>query len=237
MPSDKTPVLPVMLFAAGFGTRMQALTAHQPKPLIPVAGKPLIDHALGIVDAAGASPIVVNLHYRGEQIRRHLRQRPEIRFADEPGQILETGGGLRAALPLLGAGTVFTLNTDAVWTGQNPLQQLRAAWRPDVMDCLLLVLPARAATGHHGKADFALGPAGQLRRGGQDESHVYLGAQIIKTDRLAGFDPGAFSLNLLWTEMISLGRAFGVVHTGGWCDVGHPEGIVVAETMLRDAPP
>lgn len=225
--------LPVMLFAAGLGTRMGAMTATRPKPLLPVAGKALIDHALEIVDSVAAAPIVVNLHYRGAQIRAHLEGRGDIAFSDEADRILETGGGLRAALPLLGTGPVLTLNTDAVWTGQNPLAQLLEAWDPGRMDGLLSLLPVERAMGHGGRADFALSAEGRISRGAADETHVYLGAQILKTDGLAVIGDAVFSLNRLWDVMIAQGRAYGLVHQGGWCDVGRPEGIAVAEGLLQ----
>jgi N-acetyl-alpha-D-muramate 1-phosphate uridylyltransferase len=224
--------MPIMLFAAGFGTRMGALTAHSPKPLVKVAGKALLDHALDIVDVANASPVVVNLHYRGDQIRRHLAGRTDILFSDEQPDILDTGGGLRQAQGLLGDQTVLTLNTDAVWTGKNPLEQLLSAWRPERMDCLLLLLPVDRATGHGGKPDFALRGDGRLARGSGDETHVYLGAQIIKTAVLGEFAQQSFSLNLAWNKMLPAGRAHGVVHAGGWCDVGHPAAIPLAEAIL-----
>ena len=145
---------PLMLFAAGRGTRMGPLTENRPKPLIEVAGSPLIDHALALADAAGARPIVVNLSYLGAQIARHLAARP-ITLSWEP-VLLETGGGLRQALPKLGPGPVMTLNSDAVWTGANPLQQLAAAWDEDRMDTLLLLAPKSQAHGHSGRGDFLL---------------------------------------------------------------------------------
>lgn len=225
--------LPVMMFAAGFGTRMGALTAHQPKPLIRVAGKALIDHALDAVDGVNAGPVVINLHYRGDQIRSHLAARTDALFSDEAAQILETGGGLRKALPLLGGDTVFTLNTDAVWTGENPLQRLLSAWNPDRMGALLLLLPAERAEGHAAKPDFAMRAAGRISRGSHDETHVYVGAQILRTSSLAAIEDEVFSLNRVWNNLMGEGRLFGVEYKGGWCDVGHPEGIRVAEDMLR----
>jgi N-acetyl-alpha-D-muramate 1-phosphate uridylyltransferase len=232
MAERKRP-LPLLLFAAGFGTRMGALTADRPKPLVPVAGKPLIDHALALADAAASvGPVVVNIHYRGSQIREHLKHRRDIRFSEETPVILETGGGLRQALPLLGRDTVLTLNTDAIWTGANPLAQLMAAWEPKKMGCLLLLLPVARATGHGGKPDFAVAADGRLHRGAGNETHVYLGAQIIQTAALHDIDAKAFSLNQVWDRMIGEGRAFGVVHDGGWCDVGHPAAIGLAEAML-----
>lgn len=218
-----------MLFAAGFGTRMGALTATRPKPLIPVAGRPLIDHALALAEAAGVGRVVVNLHYLPNQIAAHLAGRPGVILSPEP-EILETGGGLRAALPALGPGPVFTLNSDAVWTGANPLAQLRAAWDPAQMDALLLLVPPGRARGHAGGGDFLLDAGGRILRG---SGAIYSGAQILKTWNLAAIPDRVFSLNRVWDSMIAGGRAYGVVHSGGWCDVGRPENIATAEAMLR----
>ena len=219
-----------MLFAAGFGTRMGALTADRPKPLIPVAGRALIDHALALADEAGVPRIVVNLYYKGDMIRAHLAGR-DIAFSEEEPDILDTGGGLRAALPLLGPGPVATLNTDAVWTGANPLLTLSHEWAPG-MGALLLLAPQSRTRGHTGKGDFSLGPDGRITRGGP---FVYLGAQIIDPDGLPPVPEPAFSLNRHWDALIAQGRAFGVVHPGLWCDVGRPEGIAEAEAMVRGA--
>ena len=219
-----------MLFAAGFGARMGALTANKPKPLIEAAGKPLIDHALAVADAAGITKIVVNLHYLGDQIAEHLKNR-NILWSWEQGQILETGGGLKAALPLLGDGPVLTLNTDAVWSGQNPLTQLLNAWDPAKMDALLLLLPAEAALGHSGKGDFLLDPIGRISRANGVSAPIYLGAQILKTQGLSAISEPVFSLNRLWDIAIGNGRAYGLIHRGGWCDVGRPEGIALAESL------
>lgn len=220
----------VMIFAAGFGTRMGALTAGRPKPMIKVAGRPLLDHALALAGAAGLARIVVNTHYLAGQIAAHLQGRGVL-VSHEP-DILDTGGGLRAALPLLGPGPVFTLNSDAVWTGANPLATLAAAWDPARMDALVLLLPADAAKGHAGGGDFACDEAGRIARGGP---FVYLGAQILDPVLLDGIGAAAFSLNRAWDAAIARGRAFGVLHRGGWCDVGRPEGIAEAEAMLREA--
>ena len=218
-----------MLFAAGFGTRMGALTAERPKPLIAVAGKPLIDHALDLVEPLGLARVVANLHYKPEPLIAHLDGRG-ILFSHETPDILETGGGLRHALPLLGRGPVFTMNTDAVWRGPNPLTLLAEAWNPDRMDALLICVPRPNALGHTGKGDFLLGGDGRLSRG---PGHVYGGVQIVKTDRLHDIDQTAFSLNLLWNGMASEHRLFGVEYPGLWCDVGRPEGIALAENMLE----
>lgn len=221
--------LPVMLFAAGFGTRMGALTAHQPKPLLRVAGRTLLDHALDLVTGYGAERIVVNLHYLPGQIETHLAGRG-ILLSHETPDILETGGGLRAALPLLGPGPVFTLNTDAVWCGPNPLRQLADLWRPDAMDALLLCVPAAQALGHQGAGDFVIGAEGRATRG---PGAVYSGLQIIKPDLLHDIPDKVFSLNLLWDRMLTQGRLFAAPYPGRWCDVGRPEGLALAETLLE----
>ena len=222
---------PLMLFAAGFGTRMGALTATRPKPLIPVAGRALIDHALAIADQAGAAPRVANLHYLGGQIARHLAGR-DVALSWEREVILDTGGGLRAALPLLGGSPVMTLNTDAVWTGQNPLIQLANAWDDARMDALLLLLPATQAQGHTGTGDFLMDETGRLSRAAGRPAAVYLGAQILRTEGLSSIPDAVFSLNRLWDGMIDHDRAYGLIHQGGWCDVGHPDGIPQAEALL-----
>ncbi|MDB5658564.1 MAG: nucleotidyltransferase family protein [Cypionkella sp.] len=218
-----------MLFAAGFGARMGALTAHHPKPMIEVAGKALIDHALAVADQAGIAKIVINLHYLGDQIASHVQHR-DIALSWEP-EILETGGGLKAALPLLGDGPVLTMNTDAVWSGQNPLTQLLNAWDPEEMDALLLLLPASKALGHIGAGDFLLDAEGRLSRANQTDSPIYLGAQILKTGGLQAISERVFSLNRLWDRLIAERRAYGIIHQGGWCDVGRPEGIALAESL------
>ncbi|RRH77985.1 nucleotidyltransferase family protein [Falsigemmobacter faecalis] len=218
----------LMLFAAGFGTRMAALTAHQPKPLIKVAGRALIDHALNLTDEAGIAQVVVNIHYRGDQLREHLAGRG-IAISDETDRILETGGGLRKALPLLGEGPVYTLNSDAVWTGANPLRELGAAWEGGEMRALLLLGRAGQIRGRRGAGDFSLDEAGRISRGGD---LTYLGAQILCPEGLHDIPEDVFSLNRLWDVQIAEGTAFGVIHEGLWCDVGHPEGIQIAEEMI-----
>ncbi|WP_145107452.1 nucleotidyltransferase family protein [Cereibacter sediminicola] len=213
----------VMIFAAGFGTRMGALTATRPKPMIEVAGRPLIDHALALAEAAGVARIVANTHYLPAPLQAHLAGRARISHEEE---ILETGGGLRHALPLLGPGPVFTLNSDAVWTGENPLNRLAQGWR-EGMEALLLLAPSGAARG-----DFTMDAEGRIARAQGAPGYTYLGAQILRTERLTAVNARAFSLNLIWDQMIGAGTAFGLVHRGGWCDVGRPEGIAEAEAML-----
>jgi MurNAc alpha-1-phosphate uridylyltransferase len=218
-----------MLFAAGYGTRMGALTADRPKPLVPVKGRALIDHALDLVEDAAVTKTVVNLHYRGQMIRDHLVGR-DIAFSEEP-EILETGGGLKAALPLMGAGPALTLNSDAIWQGPNPIKMLRAAWDPEKMDALMMLIPPAQARGYQGQGDFHRTDSGQLTRGA---GAIYGGVQILKTDGLATIDLKAFSLNLLWDQMLKAGRLYGITYPGTWCDVGNPAGLTLAEEILQD---
>ena len=218
----------LMLFAAGFGTRMGALTKTRPKPLIEVAGKPLIDHALALSDAAGIGRVVANVHYHADQMIAHLEPRG-VAISDETAQILETGGGLRKALPLLGPGPVFTLNTDAVWTGEDPLGRLRAAWDGRRMGALLLLVETGCALGHAGAGDFVIGPEGRLSRG---PGLVYSGAQVLDPAGIETIPEEVFSLNRLWDRLAAEGRLFGLVHRGRWCDVGRPESIALAEQLL-----
>lgn len=218
----------LMLFAAGRGTRMAPLTDRLPKPLIAVGGQTLLDRALTLAHEGGARRIVVNTHHLGDLIAAHLAGR-DIVISDEADLLRETGGGLRHALPLLGEGPVLTLNPDAVWTGENPVAALRRAWDGTRMDALLMLVPAGRATAHTGNGDFGLDAAGRISRGG---SLVYGGAQIIRPDRLAEIEDEVFSLNRLWDLLIAGGRAFGLLHPGGWCDVGRPDCIPLAEAML-----
>ena len=219
---------PLMIFAAGLGTRMRPLTDDRPKPLIAVADRTLLDRALDMARAAGVGPVVVNAHYKAAQIERHLQHR-DVAVSLEPEVILDTGGGLRQALPLLGTGPVLTLNPDVVWTGPNVLAALVSAWDDDRMDALLALVPLARATGRQGTGDFDLDGGRLIRRG----DYVYGGAQMIRTERLADIPDRAFSLNRLWDLMIADGRAYGMVHPGGWCDVGYPAAIPLAEGLLR----
>ncbi|MBN2740449.1 MAG: nucleotidyltransferase family protein [Rhodobacteraceae bacterium] len=219
----------VMLFAAGFGTRMGDLTKACPKPLVEVAGKPLIDHALELIKEAGAERVVANVHYLADQVEDHLAGW-NVMISDERAQILETGGGLRKALGLLGEGPVMTLNTDAVWRGENVITKLRAHWDGTKMDALLALVRPENALGHAGKGDFSMDAQGRLIRG---EGYVYTGAQILNSAGIGSISEDVFSLNLLWDEMIAHGRVYGVLYDGGWCDVGQPSSIALAESLLR----
>ncbi|SFJ57916.1 mannose-1-phosphate guanylyltransferase [Celeribacter neptunius] len=216
-----------MIFCAGRGTRMKELTETRPKPMIEVAGQPLVDHALAQLD--GVETRVANLHYLPDQLEKHLNL-AGLETVFEP-ELLETGGGLKNALPLLNGDSVFTMNTDAVWKGPQASKVLAQAWQPEIMDALLLIAPKSRVHAHLGKGDFDLGESGQISRG---QSYIYTGAQIIKTAPLAEIEARHFSLNLVWEKLFELGRIYGVTYPGHWCDVGHPDGIDVAEAMLRE---
>jgi len=217
-----------MIYAAGFGTRMGALTKDLPKPLIPVDGAPMIDRTLKLARAiATPSRIVVNLHYHADQLADHLTPQGMI-LSQEP-EILETGGGLRNALPLLGSGPVFAMNPDVIWKGPNPLVKLREVWQPEHMDALLMCIPVARALGYSGNGDFTGGPDGRIQRGPE---LIYGGVQILKTEGLADIPHKAFSLNVLWDQMLTKNRLYYALYSGDWCDVGTPAGLEMAETML-----
>lgn len=228
-----------MILAAGEGTRMRPLTRWRPKPLLPVAGRALLDHTLDRAAEAGTRRVVVNIHHLGERIRAHLsrRRRPEIAISDETEALLDTGGGVRRARPLLGEGPVFVLNADSVWTGPAPLPALTRAWDPTRMDALLLLVPRAAARAYARPGDFFLAADGRPVRRGEAPSapYVYTGAQIIRAGAFADGPEGPFSANLIWDRMLAAGRLFAAVHEGGWIDVGTPAGLDAAEAALSEA--
>lgn len=233
-----------MVLAAGLGTRMRPLTEGCPKPLLPLGGRPMIDLVLDHAAAAGVRRAVVNLHYLGGMIRAHLagREAPEVAFSEEAPEILDTGGGVVRALPLLGAAPFYVANSDSVWLGPNPFEVLARAWDPARMDALLLLVARERARAYLRPGDFFLAADGDAngaaprRRGpGERAPYVYSGAQIIAPAAFAEAPAGAFSLNLIWDRLIARGRLAAVVYPGGWVDVGTPAGLVEAEAALREA--
>jgi len=229
-----------MILAAGFGTRMRPLTEARPKPLIPVAGRALIDHALDRVAAAGLCRAVINLHDRAEMIRAHLagRTAPRLAFSEERPDILDTGGGVAEASRrgLLGTGPVHVLNSDAIWTGPEPLATLSAAWDGARMDALLLLVPRDRALNYTRAGDFLLEGGRPVRRGTAPAApYVYTGAQILGRGAREGLPRGAFSLNRVWDALLARDRLAAVVHRGAWVDVGTPAGIAAAEAALAAA--
>jgi len=230
-----------MVLSAGLGRRMAALNGKLPKPLIGLNGKPLIDHVLDRLAQAGVRRVVVNVHHYADLIEDHLKGRlsPSISFSDERAQLLDTGGGVKKALPRLGPKPFLIHNADSVWIesiGSN-LARLVAAWDPMRMDCLLLLAPQSISQGYHGRGDFALEADGRIRRRGEQEvvPFVFTGVSIAHPRLFEASPEGAFSLNLLWSRAIAAGRAWGMRMEGVWMHVGTPEALVQAEQCLNDA--
>lgn len=219
--------IPAMIFAAGKGTRMAPLTDTCPKPLIKVAGRPLIEYAREQV--SGADGIVVNTHYLSQQVSEHFAKQ-DVTVLHE-SKLLDTGGGLKNARQALRGKHAATINSDAIWTGPRALDQLLAKWDPMHMDALLLCVPKGSAVGHQGTGDFDLMPNGTLIRG---DDLIFTGAQIISLGLLDDIEQDVFSLHKLWNKAAAVGRMYGLIHQGKWCDVGHPAGIGMAERLLAE---
>lgn len=228
-----------MVMGAGIGKRMRPLTATRPKPLVRVAGKALIDHSLDRIEAAGIGHVVVNVHYLADALEAHLaaqRRTFTIAVSDERGQLLETGGGMVKALPLLTGDPILIVNSDNIWTDgpQDSITHLARHWDDAKMDALLLVIRQASATGHGGKGDFHMDPAGKLsrRKPGHVAPFVYTGIQLVSRRLLEGAPEGAFSTNILWDRAIAAGRLYGLSHMGQWFDVGTPAAIAPTEAAL-----
>ncbi len=219
----------ILLFAAGLGTRMGPLVADRPKPLVLVGDTTLIDHALQLTQIPDVSGRVVNVHHKADQLRQHLAAK-SVTISDETDLLRDTGGGLRHAFPLLQSDPVLTLNTDAVWSGPNPIQLLLGAWRDD-MECLLMLTPRDRVLGHKGKGDFTIEQDGRLTRG---YGPVYTGLQLIRRSALDGITGEVFSMNEAWIATEARGTRFGITYPGHWCDVGQPDSIPLAKGLLRE---
>lgn len=225
-----------MILAAGLGQRMRPLTEHTPKPLLKVAGKRIIDYGLEKLVAAGVETAVVNKHYLPEQIEAWARgvPRPRVVVSDETDAVLETGGGIVRALPLLGDKPFYVMNSDCFWTEQGTpgLQRLAETWNDARMDCLLLLCHPSQTTGYDGHGDFAMDGDGRLSRNTAD-GLVYIGGYLVHPRLFAGVAEGKFSMNALWNKAIAAGRLFGVRHAGHWLHVGTPDAIGQAEAYLK----
>lgn len=227
-----------MVLAAGLGKRMRPLTATQPKPLVRVAGKPLIDYSLDHLADAGVGQAVVNVHYLADALQAHLAKRacgPAITISDERALLLETGGGMVNAQGLL-PDPFFCLNSDNIWLDgpRDVFAELSAMWNPDAMDALLLLVPHARALNYQGKGDFHLDPLGRIsrRRTGRIAPFIYTGIQIVSHRLLRDAPQGPFSTNVLWERAIEEGRLYGVSHTGLWFEVGEPSAIAPTEAWL-----
>lgn len=232
-----------MLLAAGLGTRMKPLTDNCPKPLIEVGGRTLVDRVLDKLVAQGVTRAVVNVHYLADMMEAHLAMRKDIEIiiSDERDQVLETGGGVVKALPLLGKDPFFVINTDVTWAtpGDTTFMQMADAWNPDEMDALLLLADMGATLGFRGPGDFFLGPDGQLARRGDRPSapYVFAGTHITHPDLLRGYEAKPFSANVYWNQMGKTGRLHGTVMSPFWMHVGDPAGRDEAEARLKTMGP
>ncbi len=227
-----------MVMAAGHGTRMMPLTRDRSKAMVEVDGRPLIDHMLDRLAEAGVKRAVVNVHAHADHLEAHLKARtagPEIIISCERDGLLETGGGLVKALPLLGEAPVLVCNIDAVWSEFTPvIDALYQAWDPDEMDDLLLVAPKPRQLGYPGLGDFDMDRDGRLSwKTGEKAFWIYAGVEIFTPARAAGFPPEKFSRTKIWQKSIDRGRVFGLPIPGYWMHVGDPETRGVAEKILR----
>jgi MurNAc alpha-1-phosphate uridylyltransferase len=225
-----------MVLAAGRGERMKPLTDRMPKPLVKVGGKALIDHVLDRLDAVGVERVVVNVHHLADALERHLDGRRSIVISDERNQLLETGGGIVKALPLLGQAPFFLINSDTIWLdGVKPnLARLAEAFDPGRMDALLLLAPAATSVGYAGRGDYAMTPEGQLERRGERAvvPFVYAGTAILSPALFADAPSWPFSLTRLFNRAEEAGRLHGLRLEGVWMHVGTPAGIAEAEAAL-----
>lgn len=233
-----------MVLAAGKGTRMAPLTDTLPKPLVGLMGKPLIDHVLCRLEAGGIGRAVVNVHYLADKLEAHLQEwsNPEIVISDERAELLETGGGIVKALPLIGARPFYLLNSDSVWfeAGAPALARLSGIWDDSHMDAVLLVVPLDRSSGYAGSGDFVQSDDGRLTRlydAPADEGYVYMGTAILHPRLFKDAPSGPFSLNLLFDRAIRSGKLYGLVHDGDWMHVGTPGAIGEAEARLQTLGP
>lgn len=238
---DAGDLTTAMVLAAGLGKRMRPLTADKPKPLVPVAGRSLLDRVLDRLVAGGVERAVVNVHYLGEQIIDAVagRDRPVVTISDEREELLDTGGGVAKALPLLGDAPFFIQNSDSIWNEgpENNLARMRRYWDDRRMDGLLLLAMTTTSTGYAGRGDFAMDSQGRVSRRGEQGvvPFVFAGLSIAHPRLFADAPNGPFSLNLLWDRAIAEERLFGVRLEGKWMHVGSPLGLAEAEAELAAA--
>jgi MurNAc alpha-1-phosphate uridylyltransferase len=225
-----------MVLAAGLGLRMRPITLSTPKPLVAVAGRTMLDRALDHLDAAGVARTVVNTHWLAERVRDHLAGRPNTTLVHEEA-LLETGGGVANALPLLGAEPFFVVNSDIIWTdGRVPaLARLKDAWDGERMDALLLLQPVDTAFGYDGAGDFLLENGIPVRRRQRPSApYLFSGVQILHPRLFTGAPSGKFSLNVLYDRALAAGRLAAIVHDGRWYHIGTPDALPAAEALLRE---
>jgi MurNAc alpha-1-phosphate uridylyltransferase len=234
-----TRITTAMLLAAGLGTRMKPLTDTRPKPLIEVAGRTLVDRVLDKLAIQGVTRAVVNVHHFADQMVAHLAKRKDIEIiiSDERDLLLETGGGVIKALPLLGDDPFFAINTDVTWAtpGDTTFVKMAEAYDPNEMDALLLLADMGATMGFRGQGDFYLAHDGHLVRRGDKPTapYVFAGTHITRADLLRNYKPEPFSANVYWNAMGRAGRLYGTVMAPFWMHVGDPAGRDEAEARLK----
>ena len=230
-----------MVLAAGLGSRMRPLTDHTPKPLVKVAGRPLLDHVLDKLAEAGAGEAVVNVHYLPDQIIEHVaaRTHPRVIISDERDRVLGTGGGVVKALPLLGTAPFFHVNSDTMWIDgvRSNLARLAEAFDPVRMDILLLMAPTASSIGYTGRGDYAMLPDGALRKRREHQvvPFVYAGAAILSPGIFAGAPKGDFSLTKMFDAANDQERLFGLRLDGVWMHVGTPDAVHAAEEAFLES--
>ncbi len=228
-----------MILAAGLGTRMRPLTDTTPKPLIKVAGRALIDWSKDNLTQSGIDRIIVNKHYLADQIDDWADRQPAglIQISDERDQLMETGGGVIKALPMLGKQAFFILNSDSFWLNKDvpAIEQMRRKWDDGQMDFLLLLSDKSRAIGFNGAGDFFMSDDGRLQRRGKAAlaPYIYAGCYLVHPRILAGHKPVAFSMNTIFDKALAKGRLYGLVHDAPWLHVGTPEAIRLAEAELE----
>lgn len=223
-----------MILAAGLGQRMRPLTNTLPKPLIPVAGKSMLERTFEHLRENEISKVVVNTHYLAPLIEDAVKDLcPEVLISHEE-ILLETGGGIKKALPLLGEDPFFTLNGDSVWSHSQSLKVMKKAWNEEQMDALLLLIPREKAHGYEGRGDFFMSSEGRLTRLGEAPSapYVYIGVQLVSPRLFKDAPEGSFSLNILWNKALEKGRLYGLVHQGDWFHISTPEDLQKYEPMV-----
>jgi N-acetyl-alpha-D-muramate 1-phosphate uridylyltransferase len=230
-----------MIMAAGKGTRMMPLTADRPKPLIEVAGVMLLDHVLDHLRGAGVGKVVINAHYRAVQVEEHMAAHAadfDVIISDERDLLLDTGGGLVQALPVISDDPFLCVNADNWWTdeGDNAFARLMHAWDEAAMDVLMLVVPFARANNTQGQGDFDMDGGGRLsrRQQGEQGAFVWTGIQMLSKRLIVSPPSDVFSTNVFWDRAIAEGRCFGLEHQGLWFDVGYPSAITATEQKLLE---
>ena len=241
---QRAMILRAMILAAGLGTRLRPITLERPKPLVAVGGVTMLDHALTRLKHVGVEHVVINMHYLADQIIAHTAKlsSPKITLSDERGILLETGGGIKKALPLLtsepGSAPFWLMNSDSLWLEKQDqaLTNMKAFWNPQQMDILLLLANRATSLGYDGSGDFHLSDEKQLSRKGaaKNAPYIYAGVAILKPELFDNTPSDAFSLNILFDRALEKKRLYGFELDGTWLHVGTPQGLEDAERVIKE---